>query len=617
MSIVLDRLAITGSPDADTPLVVLLEIADAYDIDGETADELLRLVSAHRPSEVTFPFSAEDYKRIARFVNRHCEWDIDSLNEAFTFLQGYMTSGSGPLPQTTFRYGYQTPGDANKLNACVLYKLCRFYELPLTTTTSLSHMAMAIYMTVRDHEFRRCVMRAIVSDIRPDSLSHLFLMACRMADDAEDNIDSSDEGSIEEDYDELRFHTDVHAAVTAFGDKNTLLRRVTPRKNAEAVALAALVYDLDISKSRCPMEEYRLLQDSSLGYTPKDETLADMVTKNRFSLQLSMYFNPRLPHGVYNEESLQNLATQEGYRPEDFRQESAYSLLCTAYLSETFHHGKHLNIMNAETPIDVDDVMDISGDKIVCFGVKEGTLTAFTYKELADCLHRRRSFDIPLRNRRNDKFPTLALRKLRNLCRTIREGESVETIDERKRLERAIEIVTVFTEAASEAASARLAEFVNTYERANEDLQKRIRKLVTIFFHLSMYMRGWRGHEDDIYPVTSALIASSAHQAQVDINVSRAITVLEQTCKDLGVVGTAFMDLPLFKYTGIEFETCTEQDSHTVGERINIVKLGENYDNNNSCLRLSSNWFATSAWRYMKLLGMDEEFNVERLRHIS
>ncbi len=110
-------------------------------------------------------------------------------------------------------------------------------------------------------------------------------------------------------------------------------------------------------------------------------------------------------------------------------------------------------------------------------------------------------------------------------------------------------------------------------------------------------------------------IALVENQNEVDVRVTDGIADLERLYGESETVGTIFLELPLVKYRdGWQIST-SAQEGINIQERLQILKNGDGHYN--SCMRLTSNWFASSAYRYMVVIGMDPPFDIEKLRSIS
>ena len=128
-------------------------------------------------------------------------------------------------------------------------------------------------------------------------------------------------------------------------------------------------------------------------------------------------------------------------------------------------------------------------------------------------------------------------------------------------------------------------------------------------------MRGWLG--EGPYPVESAPVDN---QAEVDVYVSNQIYIFEDRCQKLGTIGDHILKLPLLRYRrghGQYVRATSFYDGFTIQDRINIVKHGDILDNPASCIRLSSNWLLSSAYRYLYVLGHRLDFSMDRAADIS
>ena len=79
------------------------------------------------------------------------------------------------------------------------------------------------------------------------------------------------------------------------------------------------------------------------------------------------------------------------------------------------------------------------------------------------------------------------------------------------------------------------------------------------------------------------------------------------------------MNLPLMQYHSASktfIVTTDEDEGLTIGERINIVRGGEN-GSYKSCIRMSSNVICASAYYYMRIIGLRIPFDIEEVSYIT
>jgi len=610
----LSRTLITGIIDRDTPKVVLQEIAEVHGIpipktldSDETRDKFVNsLVRSGRDQPIISSQISTDISKIARFVNRRVEWPLDSLVEAFGILKIYMKEA--PLPGANFPYGTQIPSNPERLNACVLYKLCKAQGLPLKYYHTIDQMAAAIKMLLQRESETRTFFRMQSGRIDVDVLPSLYLISCpHMKEFPLINEDSDEEGASEVVM--VDCYEDIELSVATFDDHKQTLLRVIPRTIGEAIVLAAKNFKIDLTSCKAPIYEYINLRKNQSSWVPIDPEMKKSRQLNPLAFCMDVYFNPRIPYQLYDSEGLMRLAINEGYLSSDLRNEGAYSLLETSRLSPTFYHGIYPTISNKRTPIGWKSIRKLSPDCIICFGVLEEDLKAFTYDELSENIMHTKNFINPL-DEEGHPFPQIALRKLKILSNVIRADESPEATQGRKNLSRAIELGELFTD----AINVKIKDFYVFYEETSPENKVKIHKILNSFFRLAMFTRGWDPESDEIYPIEEALVAN---QHEVDVRVTQGISDFENICENSELLGPIFLDLPLVRYRGGWQISTSARDGTNIRERLAILKNGDEHSDQNSCMRLTSNWFAASAHRYMVIVGLDPPFDIEKLRAIS
>jgi hypothetical protein len=594
-----------------------VKIPEIQDGDIEALQAFIDIINntdSHRPS-IPFPIQEQyQWSLVASFVNKFIDWPESELEDAFTTLRVYMNEPALPSINN-FLYGELTPGNTRSLNACCLYRICTSYNLPTNFNHTIDQLAQAVKILILDIEKSRRYMSNQMRKLEEDGISRLYLYACHMlVDDSEyeepeDNTEPPDEEMPD-------FYHDVNNSVTLFSDHTETLKRVYPCTPGEAITLAALIYRLDISSSRDPIAEYVNLRKSSTIWIPLDSDMTHALTLNPTAYKLACYFNPALPYELYNERELKHMALEEGYSTENLRHESAYSLLASSYLLPTFHHGLFPSIINNKTPITLENVSEVEPVKILCYGSRISGLVAMTYQGLADVIKNQRNFSNPV-DEDCTAFTELNIRKLKRLCKRFRAGETEENVKEKENLLEAIQLAELFTEKSNEKAR----ELYISYIEGEEIYQYKITNALYSLFRLSMYTRGWLNDEAEL-PIKEAPVDK---QGEVDIKVSEGIVDFENKCKDLdvededGIKSNMILDLPLVRYR-LEWQTSNSvNEGLTIGERLKILKTGEDDDENgySSCMRLTSNWLAGSAYRYLTVIGEEKPFEIEDLREIS
>jgi hypothetical protein len=636
--ICLTRLSITGLVDSNCPKCVLIEIAEAHnipytDFDFKPGNPLARFINhinIRKAGIVKKPYQLNELTHIAHFVNKNVKWSKIKVELAFDHLMSFSNYSRLLNPPEDFDAGPQTPDNLYNLNGCVLYGICRANSIRTHFDTTLDQMVSAIhlllssrhkslydqsvinrdickniYQLLRNNNSETSQLINIISILNPNGAKNIVLSNNLIPSNIEYKNDIS--------YEELVRVCDI---VKRDRSHNRILNK-TPNCHIEAVVMAALDYMFDISDTYNPIAEYTALTQTP--HFPYDSRLSERIMRSELNPDtcdnphLNKVFNPKFPESMYTQDMILELCRLEGLKPSVSRidNENTYSMLQMSYLSYTFIHGKHNEITNKVNTYQ-DEIDDFSNDEIVCYGIRINctSLVAYTYTELSDTFQHHRRFQDPL-SLSNQRFSDASVERLKMLCQRPKYfTESDNSYQERKKLYETIERVHLFHEMHDES----IQRFIQKYDKLMEPLQLKVQTVLTKLLHLAMFMRGWK--ESGPYPLSSEE-TSHNNQPDVDKRVSYGIMEFENLCKSLPQMGSEICNLPLMIYDH-GFVICTKVDEGlTIKDRIDIIKLGDTIMSMYSCIRLSSNRLASSAYYYMQMLNMPKPFNIERMSYIS
>jgi len=108
------------------------------------------------------------------------------------------------------------------------------------------------------------------------------------------------------------------------------------------------------------------------------------------------------------------------------------------------------------------------------------------------------------------------------------------------------------------------------------------------------------------YPIREAPIIDSSEA--VDLRAGQSVVNFTEACD--GVLGQMILDLPLLIWRKTHFEASQgERLGLTIRDRITIITENRSIQ---ACIRMSSNWFVSSAHQYMTLIGMEPGFQLDR-----
>ena len=613
--LVFSRLDIVQKVDLSTPLCVLEEILDAHGVrhpKGRIAQEhrqkLLDYIDELPPIRLRKPLHSKELRVMATFINaeRELRWTRETLYKAFARLTWF--SKPEKVDWTTiprdFECGLQTPDHPEKFNACVLYRLCNDFGLRTDALTTLATMNQAISLLIQgpDHCFK--LLAAFIRNTPPTILldpSSCIINALVMKTTPIGDM----EGEQPLDHDLLhRYITSIPYEEVA--SPKALAKRILPASQEEAVALAAVVYHKDISQATYPITEFRILSSCHPTYLPLDTQLRKIHILNPTLLDLTQTFNPLFSKHYYCREHLIEMALNEGYSTDTIRTNDPYELLQLSSLLENFYDGMYLEVTNEETPIALDNVNALEPGMIVCYGIRRECLTAFNIEELIDHFHTIKTFVHPIE--RGTTLTPRSIKKLKKIANSTSVGSEASQTAKRELLRVIEEVEFLANDALSQART-----FYVLYQESSSGKKEEIRNALQRLLHLVMYMRGWGG-PGQAFPIR---VAPVDDQHQVDIQVTTALNRFEESCVRLEEEGAAILDLPLLKYQGKFNPSRSAASGYTIRERIDIVRQGNDTGNVASCIRLTSNVFAATAYRYIVLIGEEAPFPIKDLRRIS
>lgn len=629
----LTRLDITGLIDSQTPKDVLIEIANAHGIrydESHLDHEIYFNQLVHQIYVTNVPrvsINVNSHRAIARFVNYQGQWTTTSLISAFHFLIRYFDRAAFSSIPDNFDIGLQTPDHPYRLNACVLYGYCRYYDLQTTYQTSMTDMVQLIQLV----RYPTINLRSQILDrlnastlSKSDYINILMLMRSNHHSSSQSvtqptvqPVTQPTVRSSSQPNDEPRKSQPTFAELTMVAQRYRRDRNLVQssplraNNNVEAIVYAAIIHQLDLSEVDDPSREYLAL--TRLPYVPYHVEFQERIRSRVPGLNspyLNECFNPYLPREFYSSNVLNELARKEGYKPEEIQTGDVYELLQVAVLSMTFYHGKYGQIKNTQTVTNLDHLSELNVHEVVCYGIRGQEMQAYTYAELKSTFETLRNFQDPV-GVLGTQFSHLAINKLQGLASNPRDSnESPNHYQIRLQLSQVIQSVKLCLDNTFRECTT----LVETYRTLSGIQKLQVQNAVMSLHRLAMFMRGWDGRS--AMPLTSAPVHN--RQGEIDIRVSEAIVEFEKCCDNLGSIGLRLSILPLLQHRDGRFVASTDQsDGLTIRDRLNIVKAGDHSDNISGCIRLTSNWLAATSHYLMNVLGMPLPYDIHQLAHIA
>lgn len=650
--ITLSRLNITGPLDELTPICVIEEISRAHNISVEELSIKESIDKLNNSSMGVLDVKAvpENLNLMFSFVNRDHIWTTETFIPSLCFLVTFFDDKTELPPK--FECGPQTSSSPHNINACVMYKFCRKKAIKTRREMSLEEMKEAYLLSnLSDEDLHSILVKQISLMTKSEKLD--LILELRAREDYGNSLERSREN---ENYLGRSGNSQVFLGESREGKpgnsqaflgrlENLLdIRRggkkkievsyndiirvssipLRPFSFSQAIYLGASKYKIDLSYCDDPIEEYihistlypsviikskienpfewchlSIGERKSLAkiwkdeYKPRDEGMREIWLRAPDILDLTLSFNPLFPECCYEKSQLISLVSQEGCRSGI----SNYEILQTAFVSNTFYHGLYPETINKETPFELEDIGELDPSSIICYGSRGSkTLKAMSVGELERMFRVSLNFTDPFD--RSSLFSSSSITKLKKIASDHGFSSLLSVIVEVECLERFMD----------EKGKILMKEY-----QKKPEIREGIRSALTALLDLSMYMRGWNGAPEPL-PIKEAPVDN---QEVVDVHVVNAIRSLELKCQALGSYSSLILSLPLLNWKNGYYPSTDPKEGLTIGERIEIIKLGNTFKGTASCIRLTSNKFAASAHRYMRALSMPVPFNIKALQSIS
>jgi hypothetical protein len=591
----ISKIFITGPLVPTMPYIVLRELALEAGIlvsmerlkDPIYYAKVFAKIAKFKPPLLSNIEDKIDMEKAVHFVNPLSDWDLESIKKATHFLHKfydlYQSENKNIFP--FYQPGLQTPNILYVLNACVLYAYCRLQNILLP-------------IDINYEGLKEKVLNCFPSPIKIKSVE----------------IYSEDDESDEDGYkfDFFKNYDEVRVVGELFQDIGYLQNNFYPITDPQSIVAGAVVYLTDLSVFSKPLDEFKQIRK---GLNFKNKTWNKYQSKNGNLLDLNLYFNPFFPETFYLKETLDHHMNLFSYSSQDFIGLTQYEILQELFIKDNFHIGWHPNIISYESPIFLDEIEEIKSEEILSYGsIHEKSLLFTTWRELNDLFHKMNSFVNP--------FEINSILDNNKIQRLIKLGEFIlhpqydykylfDHFQTQTKIEikKCLETIKELLFQQKVQADGFLG-YRDAYNKSSNEEQLLFQKSLDHLFLVCMYMRGWSGKKEHDYPIERVPFSDNNLTEKNTIESIFELDEINQ--KTLGV----FYDFPLMIWKNEFIKSSLEDQGLTIGERIKMVKNGEN-SNISSCIRMTSNVLGSSYCFYCKLFGIEPKFDIQNLRHIQ
>jgi hypothetical protein len=587
----LSRLKITGTLDTSTPIDVILEIADVHNIDTVNCTDIQMLIDEINKEDVPTlegVIKKEDYVKIAKFVNSDVDWNLQELQTAYNFLKSFENPKEFQDITPSFICEPQTMENLNSLNSSVVYAACRHFDIELNINDSIDDMCNELRIYLSNKEI---ILESIVNKLIDLEIPDLIKLKLQLIQSNKSKIKNTRlKKKFKVTYDDLKV---AGNKFNTYYPTKSAISEYEPENITEAVAIAYIYYNADITETSDPM------------------VIVNQLQQNKCKLKLNSRFNINFPYCLYSSDNLNNLLLHEGYLSHelmDLENIQKYELIGTISISNTFHQGILKPCINKETLKDLIKIEDLPVHLAVSYGCNEYYI--FTYLELYEHFNSTKILTHPITK---ETLNDIEIRKLVYLCDSVsiqnkNDINLVESIEDKNTKAKLLELLRILGNNDTDNIIKILLSKINEDQTGmNREI---IEKIFTLLTKLAMNMRGWNDQED--YPIEQSFQLDAII---IEERVGRTLHELDIYSNNFQEIVELIYKLPLVKYYQGNYIQSTQETGLTIKDRINIIKNKQ--DDESSCIRLSSNYILATIYKNCQILNVSVKFDIKKVRYIA
>jgi len=610
--ILLDKKFITGKLHQDTPICVIEEIVSSYNMtmdyekymeNEDYQDDVLQIMNEYKPKYIRYPFKEEEIISIVTYINniQGYIWNIATISKAFNFLHLYSDYNKVGYYDSIKNFdlninncGLMKPQSPKMYTPCIIYRIAIKKLMKTNIKSTMDDMIK--YVALCDHS-KKFIIFNIFNLYSKNELINLLI---NKKYDGVDDLESSENMYYALD----KFYTDINTKIN-------ISITYMPLNHFEAIGLAAILYNYDISYFPNPhkffifLNEYKTIDNVFNntnhyylnGINIWIEECKHIYNKNPLLFSLNTNFNYQFPQKYYNDASLSRITAIY-----DYHGGMNYDKLQQLQILNSFHLGWHPNVESDESMIDYDNIDEININNIIVYGSRCNKLYMFTINELLKWFTYNNTYKSPLADM-ND-FDESEIANLIAICR-YQSNQLFNPIE----VKQWVDLVSILTKIKNNMSLLRsyISDIIN-----NEEYKEQFIVIFKQLFELGMYMRGWKGCGS--YPCDDCYVNDNDKDEIENISWEK----LNEFKKILDTkAGEKIGQLPIYTYnlTLKQYEESSDPNiGLTIKDRIDIT-----HEANDSfaCIRLASNYIIPTPLFYLKMLNINDIYDISQISYIN
>lgn len=586
MNFSLNRFGITGNIDYNTPLCVLEEIikclGDEITLEdiGEHKSQVIEYIQEFsKDIEIKDSYTEEELCLISTFVSQEeTSWDQNNLLKAFNHLVSYNNN----IPER-FVYGPKTNNNPLSYDVTMMYAYCSENGIRTNYNDTLNELAAYVRLSFAN---KHILLDTLITKLSlMDTFGLINVLKETKYCNNEDFVfsDSSKESIVK-----LKNSDKIRTILT----------------NEEAIIQSAKNYNIDISSSSTPSREFIEMSKGSNFKPITDNAFQSNYKLNPLYYDMTKYWKSDLSC-LYDEKSLMKLLSSECVNHNEISDPRHFLYEIT--LTKNIYPGIIPEAKYTETFIYKTPFEEINTKHIISYGILHTKdLIALTPEEITKFLRIHKEFKDFINH--GEILSERILKKLILICKSFpHEQKYNELLD-----------IIRDTKTLGNVMNSKMKEFISYVKNCENATKEQINLMFDNMFKLAMYMRGWK--EDKDYPLSASQCNKYAEnfdeiETRVALSIKNLVEAINAMPDSMKMI---IKSLPLIKFEEKDknyYRNTNTDEGITFYER--LVFISTKPDSMYSCLRLSSNFIASTSQYYNVLLNGKSYIDISKLEFIQ
>lgn len=585
MKISLNRFHIIDSVDYNTPFCVLQEIIrclgmsiELEDIEGNVDQmiDYMQNTEIEVPSSESNDYTEEELAKISTFVSQtDTTWGDENLMKAFRHLIEFTE-----CVDLNIHYGPKTNDHPLSHDATMLYIHCMKYNIDIKNTDTFEDLVVYTKLTFAKTE-------ALL-----DALSTKACMSTKGGIINMIKVKRNDEP-------EFSF-SDIEP--TKMQQLKNSVNSRSILTDEEAIVETAREFGIDISESSRPSREIIELKKGLKFHI--DDNFTRNYKLNPLYYDMTRFWKTHLSC-LYTQKMEMKLLDNEcvNYQEISDPKQFLYELTLTKNIYQGIIPGLNVN----QTYVYRTPISELNPRHLLTYGVLQNKdMIVLTASEITNFFKSHCDF----RDFKNEGqiISERNMKKLSMICKQFPQEEEfldlLQTIQDTKTL--------------GTIVNGSMREFIAHCKTSGETTTRKINNIITKMFFLAMNMRGWTG--DTEYPLSEDKCKDYAERfEQIEEVSTNGIRELIQLINELpDVTKIMVKGLPLIKLSERDktyYRSSNPDEGLTFYDR--LILISSKPDSIYACMRLSSNYLASTAQYYNALINSMNFFDINKLEFIQ